>query len=211
MKTIVYIDGQNFLYKASDVLTLAGYINNKQDLFKIDIYGLIGNIIKSDNLRVRFYGARVKVRKDKGKDIYLKSRAFSDNSRKMKNNLNNQNIEYVESGMLKLRDSDICKKCGAQDLRFQEKGVDVGMAVDMIVDSFSGNVDQIILVSSDTDLIPAIKNIIDRGTEIIYLGFSDKLTKGIVAEASKTETIRDAEIIDAFNRLNPQSLPLADS
>lgn len=151
MKTIVYIDGQNFLYKASEVLISEGYIKDKQELFKLDIAGIINNIIKSDDLRIRFYGARVRIRKDKGNDIYVKSRAFSDNSRKMKNNLNNQNIEYVEAGKLKLRDSDICKKCGAQDLRFQEKGVDVGIAVDMVVDSFSKDVvDQIVLVSSDT-------------------------------------------------------------
>jgi len=211
MKTTVYIDGQNFLYKASEILILAGCINNKQDLFKLDIEGIIKNIIKSEDLHIRFYGARVRVRKDKGDDIYIKSRAFSDNSRKLKNNINKQNIEYVESGKLKLRDSDICKKCGAQDLRFQEKGVDVGMAVDMIVDSFSVDDGQIVLVSSDTDLIPAIKSIVSRGTEITYLGFSDKLTKGIVSEASKTETIRDTEIIDAFNRLNPQTLLLSDS
>lgn len=208
MKTVVYIDGQNFLYKASEVLVEAGYIKDKQELYKLDIAGMIGNIIKSDDLYIRFYGARVKVRKDKGEDIYIKSRAFSDNSRKMKNNLINQNIEYIEAGKLKLRDSDLCKKCGTQDLRFQEKGVDVGMAVDMVVDSFSGEVDKVVLVSSDTDLIPAIKSVASRGVEIIYLGFSDKLTKGIVAESSRTETIRDIEIVDAYNRLNPQTLPL---
>lgn len=209
MKTVVYIDGQNFLYKASDVLIAAGYIKNKQELFKLDIAGIINNIIKSEHLHIRFYGAKVKVIKDRGDDIYTKSRAFSDNSRKLRNSLNNQQIEYVESGKLKLRDSDMCKKCGAQDLRFQEKGVDVGMAVDMVVDSFAGDVDLVVLVSSDTDLIPAVKSVRNRGIEITYLGFSDKLTRGIVAETSKTETIRDMEIIDAFNRFNPQpTLPI---
>jgi len=202
MKTIVYIDGQNFLYKAAEVLILSGRISNKQELFKIDIAGIIKNIIKSDEIIIRFYGAKIKVRKDKGNDIYIKSRAFSDNSRRMKNTLNNQNIEYVESGNLKLRDSDICKKCGSQDFRFQEKGVDVGMAVDMVVDSFSGNAGQIVVVSSDTDLIPAIRSVKNKGINIIYLGFSNKLTRGIVSETSRTETIRDSEIIDAFIRFN---------
>ncbi len=202
MKTIVYIDGQNFLYKATEVLISAGHISNKQELFKIDIGGIIRSIIKSEEIIIRFYGAKIKVRKDMGHDIYVKSRSFSDNSRRIKNTLNNQNIEYVESGNLKLRDSDICKKCGAQDFRFQEKGVDVGMAVDMVVDSFSDNVGQIVVVSSDTDLIPAIRSVRGRGVNIIYLGFSNKLTRGIVSETSSTETIRDSEIIDAFTRFN---------
>jgi len=84
--------------------------------------------------------------------------------------------------------------------------VDVGLAVDMIEDSYENDVVRLVLVSSDTDLIPAIKSVRKRDKEIIYLGFSDKLTNGIVAEASRTETIRNQEIIDAFDRMNPPSL-----
>lgn len=208
MKTVVYIDGQNFLYKAADVLMAAGYIANKQELFKLDIRAIIERILGINDTTIRFYGARVRVRKDKGDVIHQKSRAFSDNARKLKNTLNNQDIIFIESGKLKLRDSDICKKCGAQDLRFQEKGVDVGMAVDMIVDAYSGNAERVVLVSSDTDLIPAIKSVRSREVEVLYIGFSDKLTKGIVAEASKTETIRDSEIVEAYAKLNPPELPL---
>jgi len=45
MKTVVYIDGQNFLYKASDVLIKEGLIFDKQELYNLDIRGLISNII----------------------------------------------------------------------------------------------------------------------------------------------------------------------
>lgn len=206
MKTVVYIDGQNFLYKASDVLIKNHLISDKQQLHKLDIRGLITNIISGDDIEIKYYGAKVKVINHQGEEVFNKSRSFSDNSRRLKNTLNQQSIKYVESGKLKLRDSDLCKNCGHQDLRFQEKGVDVGIAVDMIVDASSGNVEQAVILSSDTDLIPAIKVVKSLISSVVYLGFSDKLTNAINSQVTRTETIRDNEIIDAFNRLN--ALPL---
>ncbi len=207
MKTVVYIDGQNFLYKASDVLIKEGLINDKQKLYNLDIRGLISNIIPQDEkLDIKYYGAKIKVVSHMGEDVLVKSRTFSDNLRRLKNTLNKQDIIYIESGKLKLRDSDICKNCGHQDLRFQEKGVDVGIAVDMIVDAYDGDYEQIVILSSDTDLIPAIKVAKSRINNFIYLGFSDKLTNAINSQVTKTETIRDSEIIEAYKRNNPQKL-----
>ena len=40
----IYIDGQNFLYKASDILIEAGLISNKDELRKIDIRWIMQNI-----------------------------------------------------------------------------------------------------------------------------------------------------------------------
>lgn len=208
MKTVVYIDGQNFLYKAAEVLIVSGKIREKHELVKIDITGIVKGIVTDENVMIRFYSAKVKLRKDKGDEIHQKSRQFSDTSRRLRNTLNNQSIEYIENGKLKLRDSDVCKNCGAKDLRFQEKGVDVGIAVDMIEDSYDDDVQKLVLISSDTDLIPAIKSVKRRNKQVIYIGFSDKLTNGIVAEASSTQTIRNQEIIDAFDSLNPPTLLL---
>jgi uncharacterized LabA/DUF88 family protein len=207
MKKIVYIDGQNFLYKAAEILIEAGRITDKSDLTKIDIRGIFEHIFEAD-IEVKFYGAKVKIRKDKGEEILNKSRRFSDTSRRIRNTLNAQAITFVESGKLKLRDSDKCKNCLTQDLKFQEKGVDVGVAVDMIVDRFKTGVEQTILVSSDTDLLPAIKAVKDDGGEVVYVGFSDKLTNAIVAESSQTEIIRDNEIINAYDLSNQPKLDL---
>lgn len=209
MKTVVYIDGQNFLYKASEVLISAGLIAHKQDLHKLDIRGIISHIIPSDEIEIKYYGAKVKVINHLGDEIKAKSLRFSDNLRRLRNTLNQQSIKYIESGKLKLRDSDECKECGHKDLRFQEKGVDVGIAVDMIVDASAGGFDQAVLLSSDTDLIPAIKVVRSLVTDVVYMGFVDKLTNAIISQVTRTETIRDSEIIDAFNALNPQeALPI---
>ena len=84
----------------------------------------------------------------------------------------------------------------------QEKGVDVGIAVDIVVDSLSGLVDEVILVSSDTDLLPAIRVAKARGVKVTYIGFSDKMTRAIIARADASEVIRNQEIIDAFDVYN---------
>jgi len=56
--------------------------------------------------------------------------------------------------------------------KFHEKGVDVKIAVDMLIGAYENYYDTAILVSSDTDLIPAIKQIKFLGKKIEYIGFS---------------------------------------
>lgn len=205
MKTIVYIDGQNFLYKAADVLIESKKIREKQDLHTFSFRSLIEDLLGEKGIEIRFYGTRLR-RYQEPTDIAKKSKIMVDSQRRLRNTLNAQDVLFIESGKLKLRDGDICKTCGKQDARFQEKGVDVRIAVDMIVDACDDEAQKLVLVSSDTDLLPAVQNVIARGKDVVYVGFSDKLTKAIVATATETQIIRDAEIIQAFDLLEPPKL-----
>lgn len=203
MKNIVYIDGQNFLYKAAEILVERGLIRDKQDLTNLDIRYLFENIFPDEELQIRFYGVtKIKRRHDLGEEILSKSIRFSDNLRRVRNSLASQNIDYIEVGKLKIRDSDICKNCGSKDYRFQEKGVDVGLAIGMVRDTLKNEVDKIILASSDTDLIPAVLLAKDEGKEVVYVGFDDRLTKALFAKSSTTQVIRDAEVVEAYHRKN---------
>ena len=203
MRNIVYIDGQNFLYKAAEILMEHGLIRDKQELTSLDIRYLFENIFPREELQIRFYGVtKIKRRYDLGEEILNKSIRFSDNLRRVRNSLNSQNIEYVEAGKLKVRDSDICKICGNKDYRFQEKGVDVGLAVDIVRDTLKDEVDKIILASSDTDLIPAILLAKSEGKDVVYIGFDDRLTQALLVKSSSTQVIRDAEVIEAYKRKN---------
>lgn len=205
MKTKVYIDGQNFLYKAAEILIEAGSIESKNDLTRIDIRKLVENIFGEVDT-IEYYGAKVKVYKDYGDEIKEKTVRFSDASRRIRGTLSQQKILFNESGKLKVRDSDICKNCHQKDYRMQEKGVDVGIAVDMVVDALQGNVERAVLVSSDTDLLPAVKIARGAGVKVVYVGFSNKTTKALIAESDETEIIRDQEVINAFDSVNPQRL-----
>ena len=204
MKTVVYIDGQNFLYKAADVLILAGKLQNKQDLHTFSFKMLLENLLAEKDLEIRFYGTKLKTYKTPPHPVHIaeKSVKMVDSQRRLRNCLNSQNIKFVESGKLKLRDGDVCKQCGMQDSRFQEKGVDVKIAVDMLIDAHIATKQVFVLISSDTDLIPAVQNVISLGKAVVYVGFSNKLTNALVATATETQIIRDKEILAAYETLN---------
>ena len=57
MNTIVYIDGQNFLYKVAEILIEANLISDKQDLTSIDIKLLLSGLA-NDNPEIRYYGVK---------------------------------------------------------------------------------------------------------------------------------------------------------
>ena len=203
MKTIAYIDGQNFLYKISERLIDLGLIVDKSSLSAIDIPYLLQQIIPDENLEIRYYGVtRIKRQEDYGPDILQKSIDFANNLRKLRNCLKETGVEYRAVGILRVRNRDICKQCGYFDYKYQEKGVDVGLAVDLVKDALTKEVDHVILVSSDTDLIPALKIVRDQNIEMTYLAFGNQVIQSISRLANTTHTFRNREIAKAFERVN---------
>lgn len=75
------------------------------------------------------------------------------------------------------------------DRRFHEKGVDVNIAVDILVSAYEDLCDRIILVSSDTDLLPAIKKPKEKGKIIEYIGFSHQPSLAMIASCSESRLL----------------------
>lgn len=209
MKILVYIDGQNFLYKAADVLIAAGRIEDKQELHNLSVRSLLEKVLQEKDLVIKFYGAKLK-KYSGSPQLQEKTTRMIDSNRKLKNTLNKEKIQCIDGGKLKLRDGDKCTNCNHQSQKLQEKGVDVRIAVDIILDSQQDHVQKQVLVSSDTDLIPAVKVVRKNKKELIYVGFGDKMTHALSREASQTQAIRDQEIIDAFDVFNPPTLLPSD-
>ncbi len=63
--------------------------------------------------------------------------------------------------------------------RIREKGTDVKIAVDLIIGAVDKLYDTAILVSSDTDLIPAIRFIKYKKKKLEYIGFAHAPSLGI--------------------------------
>ncbi|HEX3641044.1 MAG TPA: NYN domain-containing protein [Ktedonobacteraceae bacterium] len=80
-----------------------------------------------------------------------------------------------------------------------EKGVDVHMAVDMLVAAYEDHCDHIILVSSDTDLIPAIKKAQELGKIVEYVGFSHKPSLGLVKNCQESTLLKREQIVSLMN------------
>ena len=104
LRKIVYIDGQNFLYKVSEILVKHGLVNDKQELNIIDIRSLFEKLFPNEELEIRFFGvAKIKRRPDFGQEILDKSIKFSDNLRRFRNSLSKQDITYIEAGKFCVR------------------------------------------------------------------------------------------------------------
>ncbi len=85
----------------------------------------------------------------------------------------------------------LLKSGGALD----EKGVDVQLAVDMLVAAYEDQCDRLYLVSSDTDLIPAIHKAQEKGKTVIYVAFSHQVSKALVAACKETQTLTKDALI----------------
>ena len=70
------------------------------------------------------------------------------------------------------------------DHKIREKGVDVKIAIDLVIGAVENEYDTAVVVSSDTDLIPAIKYVISRGKKVEYAGFAERPSLGLARESS---------------------------
>ena len=75
-----------------------------------------------------------------------------------------------------------------------KKGVDVNIAVDMLVATYENLSDRLILVSSDTDLLPAILKAKEKGKKVEYIGFSHKASVAMVANCSKSRLLDEEDL-----------------
>lgn len=77
---------------------------------------------------------------------------------------------------------------------YHEKGVDVQIAVDMLIGAYENLYDTAILLSSDTDLIPAIKKIKYMGKNVEYIGFAHKPSFGLQKYATLSRLLIKEEL-----------------
>ncbi len=80
------------------------------------------------------------------------------------------------------------------DGKYHEKGVDVRMAVDIVAGAYTDQYDTVVLVSSDTDLIPAINLARKKKKKVIYVGFSHKPSYGLQKNTDYSRLITKNEI-----------------
>src|SRR5947209_4137294 len=81
--------------------------------------------------------------------------------------------------------------------RYREKGVDVLIAVELLRGAYRDTYDTAILVSSDTDLIPAIQEIRQAGKHLEYVGFSHRPSYGLIKN-SDIRTLLKREDVAQF-------------
>ncbi len=157
MKTILFIDGRNFIGKVKSILNPENKKNKEIDFFIYDFRGLFNKVLSDIEIdrKIFYIGRLVKHKETKEKSIEL-----IEKQRKLKNHLEKQGFEVVYAGRVRGH-KERCPK-GHEFLTFKEKGVDVRIAVDMTALSHKKELKTAIVGSSDSDLQPAIRELKSR-------------------------------------------------
>ena len=188
-KSVLFIDGENFLHKIEEVLKKESVKFDKDQIAYIDLNKLFESPLKGVSVTGRlFYVARLHLHPDTKK----KSEELIKLQRKLRNNLVHLGYEFIIAGNVR------AQKVGARTI-FREKGVDVKIAVDMVSMACDKKLDTAILCSSDSDLQPAIIELKKRNVEVIYLGFEVSPNKGLTYTTGRTILLRNSEILEVFN------------
>ena len=137
-RCIILIDGSNFYFKLKDL--------GLHNLLEFDFSKFAKYLSrKQETVNICYYVGRIR------QDGTAKSDKLFNAQQKLLGRLKKHRISYCFGYLLK------------SDGVFHEKVVDVQIAVDMLVAAFEDTCDRIILVSSDTDLAPAIKKVREKG------------------------------------------------
>jgi uncharacterized LabA/DUF88 family protein len=130
-----------------------------------------------------------------GEEAKEQSQKMVDHKKEWDKWLETQKIDFITAGNLKARQ----KKDGVV---FVEKGVDVRIAVDMVVQAYETKNTHFVIVSSDSDVIPALRVIKKQSHKITYVGYKNMLNKAIVAHADNTIAYSKEEIIKSYKSAN---------
>lgn len=187
METFLFIDGENFKGKIRAVFKGIG--KDKPIWHKYNFKGLLDKVLAGLVIQRKiFYFARIK----EHEDTKNKSQQLIQEQRLLKTHLENQGYEVILTGRVRGIEENSKKKT----LIFKEKGVDVKIAVDMVLLACDKKAEEIILGSSDSDLQPAIKVVRERGVGCVYLGFENQPNKGLSYTTNKTILIRNSEVLE---------------
>lgn len=170
-KILVQFDGSNFYNKVKKILP-------QIHLTDFNYKSFAGSITKGKSTQVIYYVGEI--------------RKYPGNRKSEKLYANQQSL------FLRLRKQDIEIKLGyllMSDGKFHEKGVDVQIAVDIVRGAIKNEYDKCFLISSDTDLLPAIKTAKDEGKKIIYVGFENFISRALLKNCSSYIILKKNQIL----------------
>lgn len=169
-KSIILIDGSNFYFKLKDL--------KLHNLLNFD-FGAFSKFLTKDQtiVKIVYYVGKVKT------DGTEKMKFMHANQQRLFSHLRMHKVFYSLGYLLK------------SDGKYHEKGVDVNIAVDILVATYENRCDRIILVSSDTDLLPAIRKVKEKNKIIEYIGFSHQPSVAMVANCIESRLIKKEDLV----------------
>jgi len=205
-KAIVFIDANNWYHNVKHYF-------NPSDVDITKVVKLLSEIFNFEVLEIRWYASMPSI-KD-GELMYNRHRAWLGDlgkkgikviTRKLQR-LSNQEV------LKKKRDTidnlDLCENCkpliesvflDLADIKKKEKGIDIWVAVDMLnLSVIEDKCDMCILISGDTDFVPALNIIRNKGKDVLTAmtpwGYSSELIRSfpyfILAKETLMKCLKD--------------------
>lgn len=105
-------------------------------------------------------------------------------------------VEGQQKFLQKLENDSIKIERGriVYDHKPREKGVDVKMAIDIVLGAVNDEYDSVVLISSDTDLMPAITYSQSKGKKIEYVGFSHRYSNALLNSATEKRLLAPSDV-----------------
>ena len=175
-RVAIFIDGSNLYFK------LRTLVPHKMDFIRYRYRDLALSLLNSDE-RLSYIGYYVGgIRDTKRTKNHEKTLELLKNQQKLFEQLRYQQIDIVKGYLLE------------RDGKYFEKGVDVRLAVDILTMAQGKKYDIGIVVSSDTDLIPAIQAAQSYKRQIMYAGFEHQPSLALIRCADRSRLITRKEV-----------------
>jgi len=172
-RVAVYLDGSNFYHILRDPRV------NLHDLLQYDYKGLADWLARGRRIvSLRYYVGVVRAKPEDDKGQRMRS-----NQQRLFARLKKQGWNVVLGHMMQYDNGG-----------FHEKGVDVLIALDIVEGAYQEVYDTAILVSSDTDLLPAIARAQEKGRSVEYVGSSYRPSFGMIKHANENRLLTKEEL-----------------
>ncbi len=175
MRYYSYVDGFNLYHSIARL----GYANNH--LKWLDIYKLSKSLIGANHqlMGVKFFSAYP----------YWKPAS------KIRHEIYVESIQAmgVDAIMSNFKNKQVwCDKCKQNFTKHEEKETDIKIALNMVQDAYNDLYDCALLITSDTDLIPAVQSIIKLGknVKLIIPPGQAKYCNGLAKNCNQQQTIK---------------------
>ncbi len=161
-KVKIFLDGSNFYYYCKDI-GIPAYPN-------FDFEKLINILANSRLIKEKsYYVGVVRGKPSDSKSMKMMAKQMSL-------------FSYLKKNEWKINKGYLLKTKG----KHHEKGVDVKLALDLALGAVDDLYDVAILISSDTDILPAVEEAKLRGKKVEYIGFSDNPSKAMLNKCDRS-------------------------
>ena len=164
-KIVVQFDGSNFYNKVKQAIPTIHLTN-------FDYAAFAQDITKAQTIKNIYYVGEIKQYEGN-----TKSERLFNSQQSLFLNLRKQNFE-IKLGYLLMSKG-----------KYHEKGVDVQIAVDIVRGAIKNEYDICYLISSDTDLLPAIKTAREEKKKIIYVAFENMVSRALMKNCSSSVVV----------------------